>query len=87
MNWQCKDLLQNLYLKIAFTYIDASFSQIASSIEKFETLGLAMAMVVERISKIEQTLEKLCHQRFYDKLVCVLSKNIEYPWIKDVKAM
>ena len=64
---ECKDVLNNLNLKMSLFFIASNFLVMQPCIKKLKTRGLALASTCQLVSEVEQEFDKL-----YDNLLTYL---------------
>ena len=80
---KCKELLDNVELKVNLCFIASKFITISKTIEHLETRGLSTD-VISKINVLKDDLRHNYDKTYYEKLSEVLDKNKWYRIIQNV---
>lgn len=84
---ECRELLNNVEVKVSLAFIANQFSVLASTIEKLETRGLSLKTAVGYITEVKEKLENMYDRTYFDKFTSVLAKNKGFATVKKISSL
>ena len=84
---ECRELLDNVEMKVSLGFIANQFAMLSSTIEKLETRGLSLETAVGYITQVKEKLEKMYDTTYSAKLMSVLNKNKRFATVQKISSL